>query len=119
MTFFVTTGKVEQEIAVNELLYTEETAPITGFARWDALVDKEDKNDRFILVMPTWRSWLEDVSDEEFMQSDYFNRYTSLLKSPCRFLPEIARKITYISSLANILYNIFIICQEKSTSFTL
>lgn len=81
MTYFVTTGKVEQEIAVNELLYTEETAPITGFARWDALEDKEDKNDRFILVMPTWRSWLEDVSDEEFMQSEYYNRYTSLLKS--------------------------------------
>ncbi len=90
MTYFVTTGKVEQEIAVNELLYTEETAPITGFARWDALVNKEDKNDRFILVMPTWRSWLEDVSDEEFMQSDYYNRYTSLLKSPK--LAEILKK---------------------------
>lgn len=82
MTYFITTGKVEQEIVVNELLYTPETAPITGFARWDALVNKEDKNDRFILVMPTWRSWLEDVSDEEFMQSDYYNRYTALLKSP-------------------------------------
>lgn len=82
MTYFVTTGKVEQEIAVTELLYTPETAPITGFARWDALVDKENKNDRFVLVMPTWRSWLEDVTDEEFMQSDYYNRYTSLLKSP-------------------------------------
>ena len=82
MTYFVTTGKVEQEIAVNELLYTPETAPITGFARWDALENKEDKNDRFILVMPTWRSWLEDVSDEEFMKSDYYERYTSLLKSP-------------------------------------
>ncbi len=82
MTYFVTTGKVEQEIAVNELFYTTQTAPITGFARWDALVNKEDKNDRFILVMPTWRSWLEDVSDEEFMQSDYYERYTSLLKNP-------------------------------------
>lgn len=90
MTYFVTTGKVEQEIAINELLYTEETAPITGFARWDALVNKENKDDRFILVMPTWRSWLEDVTDEEFMQSDYYNRYTSLLKSP--ELAEILKK---------------------------
>ena len=99
MTYFVTTGKVEQEIAVNELLYTEETAPITGFARWDALENKEDKNDRFILVMATWRSWLEDVSDEEFMQSDYYNRYTSLLKSPelARILKEgKARVVFYI-----------------------
>ena len=97
MTYFVTTGKVEQEIAINELLYTEETAPITGFARWDALENKEDKNDRFILVMPTWRSWLEDVSDEEFMQSDYYERYTSLLKSPelARILKEGKTRVVF------------------------
>ncbi len=81
MRFFVTTGKVEQEIAINELGYTELSAPITGFARWDALVDKKSPDDKMILVMPTWRSWLEDVSDEEFMKSDYYLRYTSLLKS--------------------------------------
>ena len=97
MTYFVTTGKVEQEIAINELLYSEETAPITGFARWDALVNKENKDDRFILVMPTWRSWLEDVSDEEFMQSDYYNRYTSLLKSPelARILQEGKTRVVF------------------------
>lgn len=97
MTYFVTTGKVEQEIAVNELLYTEETAPITGFARWDALENKEDKKDRFILVMPTWRSWLEDVSDEDFMQSDYYNRYTSLLKSPelAKILEESNTRVVF------------------------
>lgn len=97
MTYFVTTGRVEQEIAINELLYTEETAPITGFARWDALVNKENKDDRFILVMPTWRSWLEDVTDEEFMQSDYYNRYTSLLKSPelARILKEGKTRVVF------------------------
>ncbi len=97
MAYFVTTGKVEQEIAVNELLYTEETAPITGFARWDALVNKENMDDRFILVMPTWRSWLEDVTDEEFMQSDYYNRYTSLLKSPelARILKEGKTRVVF------------------------
>lgn len=81
MTYFVTTGRVEQEIAISELLYNEKTAPITGFARWDVLENKEDKNDRFILLMPTWRSWLEEVSDEEFVNSDYFKKYSSLLKS--------------------------------------
>lgn len=97
MTYFVTTGRVEQDIAVNELLYTPETAPITGFARWDALENKEDKNDRFILVMPTWRSWLEDVSDEEFMESDYYNRYTSLLKSPelAKMLKESKTRVVF------------------------
>lgn len=90
MTYFVTTGRVEQEIAVSELQYSEKTAPITGFARWDVLENKEDKNDRFILLMPTWRSWLEEVSDEEFINSDYFKRYSSLMKNPK--LDEILKK---------------------------
>ncbi|MDD6728779.1 MAG: CDP-glycerol glycerophosphotransferase family protein [Eubacteriales bacterium] len=81
MTYFVTTGRVEQEIAVSELLYNEKTAPITGFARWDVLENKEDEKDRFILLMPTWRSWLEEVSDEEFINSDYFKKYSSLMKN--------------------------------------
>lgn len=90
MAFFVTTGKVEQEIAVNELGYSYDTAPITGFARWDVLQDKSDKSNPFILLMPTWRSWLEEVSDETFVQSDYYRNYLSLLKSPR--LSEILEK---------------------------
>lgn len=90
MTYFVTTGRVEQEIAISELQYNEKTAPITGFARWDVLENKEDKNDRFILLMPTWRSWLEEVSDEEFINSEYFKKYSSLMKN--QRLNEILEK---------------------------
>lgn len=82
MTYFVTTGRAEQEIAVSEFEYSEKTAPITGFARWDVLENKEDKNDRFILLMPTWRSWLEEVGDEKFINSEYYKKYTSLMNSP-------------------------------------
>ncbi len=82
MAYFVTTGKVEQEIAINELGYSEKTAPITGFARWDVLEDKQRPNEKFILLMPTWRSWLEEVSDNQFLTSDYYSRYSSLLQSP-------------------------------------
>ena len=31
--------------------------------------------------MPTWRNWLDSVSDEEFEQSDYFTHYMGLLNS--------------------------------------
>ena len=30
--------------------------------------------------MPTWRSWLEDFSKEEFQKSDYYKHYANLLK---------------------------------------
>ena len=75
-------GRVEQEIAINELGYNEKTAPITGFARWDVLEDKQSNKEKFILLMPTWRSWLEEVSDNQFLVSDYYKKYSSLLQSP-------------------------------------
>ena len=56
MEYFVTTGRFEQEIAIDELGYNEKTAPITGFARWDVLEDKQSDKEKFILLMPTWRS---------------------------------------------------------------
>ena len=31
--------------------------------------------------MPTWRNWLEEVSDETFVASDYYRNYMALLNS--------------------------------------
>lgn len=79
MKYFVATSETEQRIIVEEFGYDKEHAPIVGFTRWDALEDKTDPKDRFILLMPTWRAWLEDVSDEAFMESDYYRNYYDLL----------------------------------------
>lgn len=80
MTYFTTTSKFEQEIVVNELHYKKENAPITGFTRWDVLEDTSSKEDRLILMMPTWRSWLEEVTDEDFQKSDYYINYSHILQ---------------------------------------
>ncbi len=61
--------------------YNEKTAPITGFARWDVLKDKQSDKEKFILLMPTWRSWLEEVSDNQFLASDYYNKYLHFFKA--------------------------------------
>lgn len=58
-----------------------------GLCRYDRLrlfyQDNTSKlgsdNDKYILIMPTWRRWLLISSDEEFTASDYFVRYFSLL----------------------------------------
>ena len=81
MTFFTTTSQFEQDIVVKYLKYKRNNAPITGFTRWDVLEDKSTKDDRIILIMPTWRSWLEEVSDEEFLSSDYYKNYSGILQS--------------------------------------
>lgn len=81
MTYFVSTSKREQDIVVENFGYESKESPICGFARWDALEDKSDKSRPQLLVMPTWRPWLEDITDEEFKQTEYFVRYSSLMKS--------------------------------------
>ena len=81
MTYFATTSQFEQDIVVKYLSYSRGKAPITGFTRWDVLEDTSTKDDKMILLMPTWRSWLEEVSDEEFLASAYYKNYSSLLQS--------------------------------------
>ena len=81
MKYFVATSEIEQRIIVNEFGYNILNVPITGFTRWDVLVDKSSQDDRFVLIMPTWRVWLEDVPDEDFINSDYYQKYHELLTS--------------------------------------
>ena len=81
MEYFVATSDIEQKIIVDNFDYEKENVPITGFTRWDALSDKRDDGDRFILIMPTWRQWLEGVNDEDFVESDYYRNYMDLLTS--------------------------------------
>ena len=50
------------------------------FQRWDVLKDKS-QGKREILIMPTWRNWLDSVPDKDFEESDYFRHYMGLLNS--------------------------------------
>ena len=81
MKYFVTTSENEQRIVINDFGYARDNAPMVGFTRWDALEDKRNPDDRFILVMPTWRAWLEDASEEDFVESDYYQNYYEVLTS--------------------------------------
>ena len=82
MKWFVVTSKKEKDLVVKEFDYKPEFVPITGFTRWDVLHDKRDPEDRFILMMPTWRAWLEDATNEQFQESDYYKRYVELISKP-------------------------------------
>lgn len=81
MTYFTATSQFEQDIIVNYLHYKREHTPITGFARWDVLEDTSNPDEKLILMMPTWRSWLEEVTDEDFLKSDYYIKYSHLLQA--------------------------------------
>lgn len=79
MTYFCATSQYEQDIITENFGYDKDHAPITGFTRWDVLEDKSTPDEKIILVMPTWRSWLEEKTAEEFSNSDYFRQYSEFL----------------------------------------
>ena len=78
---FITTSQFEHDIIHDYLGYPENEIPITGFARWDVLHDKSEGH-REILMMPTWRTWLDDAENEVFAESDYCRNYMALLNDP-------------------------------------
>jgi CDP-glycerol glycerophosphotransferase (TagB/SpsB family) len=90
MALFVVSSEVEQDIIREYFGYDNEEIIITGLPRWDVLEDTSDDAHKEILIMPTWRKWLEDVSDEVFLASDYYRNYKELLTSPklARLLEE-------------------------------
>lgn len=94
VNLFVTSNQREHDIIVEEMAYPPEDVIITGLARWDVLEDK-GLTERHILVMPTWRNWLEEVSDTVFMTSDYYRNYMSLLND-ARLAELLERQDLYL-----------------------
>lgn len=77
--FVVSTNKEKQTIVEN-FGYEPDEVINTGLPRWDVLKDKS-RGKREILIMPTWRNWLDSVPDKDFEESDYFRHYMGLLNS--------------------------------------
>ncbi|WP_196001935.1 CDP-glycerol glycerophosphotransferase family protein [Clostridium sp. 1001271B_151109_B4] len=79
---FVVTSDYEREIIKKYFNYNDKEIINTGFARWDVLKDKSGEiSEKQILLMPTWRNWLDEVSEEQFENSDYFKSYMSIINS--------------------------------------
>lgn len=97
MTYFTASSEFERNIIVNEFGYTPDQVPVTGLCRWDMLEDHSKTCQKQILVMPTWRSWLEDQSAEVFCNSQYYRHYSDLLadKKLQDFLQEQNMKLVF------------------------
>ena len=59
--------------------HPEGVAQYTGLARYDTLSNFTAKNQ--ILVMPTFRRYLQGISSEEFLTEEYYKAWQSLLES--------------------------------------
>ncbi|MFB7639061.1 CDP-glycerol glycerophosphotransferase family protein [Peribacillus butanolivorans] len=78
---FVVSSDFEKEIVKKYFGYNERDIIVTGLSRWDDINKEETKVKQQIFLMPTWRNWLNEVSNEEFIESNYFKNYIGLLNS--------------------------------------
>jgi CDP-glycerol glycerophosphotransferase (TagB/SpsB family) len=83
---FVTSSNFEKEIIKNNFGYKEDEIIVTGLSRWDVLTNQSN-GPSTILLMPTWRSWMDDLPEDKFVMTEYYKQYVSLLNS--RQLEEI------------------------------
>ncbi|QHS23521.1 hypothetical protein GWK91_11365 [Virgibacillus sp. MSP4-1] len=75
---FIVSSIPEKEMVIDEFGYRQSEVKVTGLSRFDNLHNKETEHK--ILLIPTWREWLN--TSERFFNSEYFQRYISLLQNP-------------------------------------
>lgn len=77
----VVSSEAEKELFVKEFKYHPKEIAVTGLSRFDSLYNqitaKGEPKRKYILVMPTWREWIN--LSQPFMHSEYYHRYRSLL----------------------------------------
>ena len=79
---FIASNELEKGFIMDDMGYKPEEVAVTGLARWDILEDRSAQSEKkHILVMPTWRKWLEDTTDEIFLESEYYHKYMELINS--------------------------------------
>ncbi|ERI04569.1 CDP-glycerol glycerophosphotransferase family protein [Atopobium sp. oral taxon 810] len=77
--YFLTSSEAERQIIVDYFGYAKQQVAVLGLSRWDVIENHADIQHPMILVMPTWRPWLEEQSMDVFTTSEYFRAYSQLL----------------------------------------
>lgn len=76
----ITSSIREKQIFRKDFGYADKEIAVTGLPRFDALLAEDvDAVKGRILIIPTWRPWLQDP--DFFTDSTYFERWSSLLSS--------------------------------------
>lgn len=83
---FVSSAEKEREFIIKKYNYPENFVVKTGLCRFDNLIKDNSCEEKLVLVMPTWRNWLNnyerrDKIQWDFLRSEYFQKYSSVLKN--------------------------------------
>lgn len=74
---FICGAKPEYEYVKHHFGHPEGVVQYTGFARFDNLKNVQPRNQ--ILVMPTFRKWLQHDDRGQFLREEYFAKWQSVL----------------------------------------
>ncbi|KAA8442510.1 hypothetical protein FKV75_01025 [Weissella paramesenteroides] len=72
----------EKKIAIEKLHYPKKAVGLTGLSRFDRLMKyrhESKKFDRRVLIMPSWRNGQNHLSNEEFLETDFYKEWQGLL----------------------------------------
>jgi hypothetical protein len=70
-------AKPEFDYMKEKFTYPDDNIQYLGFCRFDGLIS-EQSNEKYVLVMPTWRTWL---NESNFKSSNYLKEYKDLLNN--------------------------------------
>ena len=76
--YFICGAKLEYEEILGEYGYPFGSVVLTGLPRWDYLKNKT-VSEKSILIMPTWRKYLEHENEMQFKKSAYYKAWNTLL----------------------------------------
>jgi CDP-glycerol glycerophosphotransferase len=77
---FVVSSEREKQYIVGDFGYDPAQVVVTGLSRFDTLLTDDVPAKRQLLIMPTWRDWLQDT--DLYAESEYHDRWWQLLHDP-------------------------------------
>ncbi len=86
---FVVSSQREFDMIVKDFGYPKSRVKVTGLARYDKLLANDiDVVDNKILIMPTWRDYLNSSTVENFVRSTYNYNWTGLINQVKNAFPD-------------------------------
>lgn len=73
-------AKSEYDYLIKNFDLGPKVLKFTGFPRYDTLKNLKPPY-KTILVQPTWRSWLANLDEQCFIESDYYKKWESLINN--------------------------------------
>ena len=80
LSLFITSSIMEFEsVFENPYNYSKDVVKLLGLPRFDGLKNEEDKKE--IIIMPSWRRYLDDKSPQFISKTKFFKNFNSLINN--------------------------------------